>query len=259
MCSRSGAGAQTGARTGCRAEVARTGEQRTGTAPGSVQPRARGGHHASIGYQGGMPSSTETPEKVNLKVEQGRVTRRNLLDAARRLFGEQGYEHVSAEELVAAAGVTRGALYHHFEDKQDLFRTLVVEVEEELDGRIRAAAGEAETPWGLLEDGVRAALEACLEPDIARIVMLDGPAVLGWDGWDAVDADFGIAQATLGLEVLQAEGVVAEQPIEPLARMVVALMNGACRVVAQSDDPRAAVDEVHPAVMTLLDGLRVDA
>jgi AcrR family transcriptional regulator len=205
-----------------------------------------------------MASTTEMPEKVNLKVEQGRVTRRSLLDAARRLFGEQGYENVSAEELVTAAGVTRGALYHHFEDKKDVFRTLVVEVEEELDGRIRAAAEQAETPWGLLEDGVRAALEACLERDIARIVMLDGPAVLGWDGWDAVDADFGIAQATLGLQVLQGEGVVAEQPVEPLARMVVALLNGACRFVAQSADPRAAVDEVHPAVMSLLAGLRVD-
>jgi AcrR family transcriptional regulator len=205
-----------------------------------------------------MAPATEAPDKVNLKVEQGRVTRRSLLDAARRLFGEQGYENVSAEELVSAAGVTRGALYHHFADKKDVFRTLVVELEEELDDRIRSAAEQADTPWGLLEAGVRAALDSCLEPDIARIVMLDGPAVLGWDGWDEVDADFGIAQATLGLQVLQAEGVVAEQPVDPLARMVVALMNGACRTVAQSSDPKAAVDEVHPAVMTLLAGLRID-
>jgi AcrR family transcriptional regulator len=205
-----------------------------------------------------MAAATETPEKVNLKVEQGRQTRRKLLDAARRVFGEQGYDQVSAEELVAAAGVTRGALYHHFDDKKDVFRTLVVELEEELDLRIRKAAESAADPWDIMEKGVRAALEACLEPDIARIVMLDGPAVLGWDGWDEVDADFGIAQVTLGIQMLQSDGLVARQPVEPLALMVVALMNGACRTVAQSDDPKATVDEVYPAVMSLLAGLRID-
>jgi AcrR family transcriptional regulator len=203
-------------------------------------------------------TTTETPEKVNLKVEQGRQTRRRLLDAARTVFGEQGYEHVSAEQLVAAAGVTRGALYHHFDDKKDVFRTVVIELEHELDHRIRVAAEGATDSWGLMEAGVRAALESCLEPDIARIVMLDGPAVLGWDGWDEVDADFGIAQVTLGLQMLQSDGIVAPQPVEPLARMVVALMNGACRTVAQSDHPAAAVDGVYDAVMTLLRGLRID-
>jgi len=198
-----------------------------------------------------------TTEKVNLKVEQGRVTRRLLLDTARQVFTDQGYDNVSAEELVTAAGVTRGALYHHFDDKQDLFRTLVIEIEGELDEKIRRAAEKAETPWGLVEAGVQAALDACLAPDVARIVMLDGPSVLGWDGWDQIDAEFGMKQTTLGLEILRSDGEIVGKPLEPLARMMVALLNGACRAVAQSDDPKATRDEMFPAVMSLLEGLRV--
>jgi AcrR family transcriptional regulator len=196
-------------------------------------------------------------EKVNLKVEQGRVTRRTLLDTARRVFAERGYDNVSAEELVAEAGVTRGALYHHFDDKKDVFRTVVVEMEADLDRRVTEAALTSETAWGTLEAGTRALLEACLEPDVARIVMLDGPAVLGWDDWDEIDAEFAIKQVSLGLEVLVVDQVIAEQPILPLARMIVALLNGACREVAQSEDPRATLEQVLPAVMSLLEGLRL--
>jgi AcrR family transcriptional regulator len=197
-------------------------------------------------------------EKVNLKVEQGRVTRRTLLDTARRVFTERGYDNVSAEELVAEAGVTRGALYHHFDDKKDVFRTVVIEMEAELDRRVTEAALTSETTWGTLEAGTRALLEACLEPDVARIVMLDGPAVLGWDDWDEIDAEFAIKQVSLGLEVLVVDQVIAEQPILPLARMIVALLNGACREVAQSERPRATLEQVLPAVMTLLEGLRLE-
>jgi AcrR family transcriptional regulator len=208
---------------------------------------------AAVGHRGVVPV---TPEKVNLKVEQGKVTRRTLLDTARRLFADEGYEHVSAEHLVATAGVTRGALYHHFDDKKDLFRTVVVEMEADLDRRITEAALAADTAWGAMEAGTRALLEACQEPDVARLVMLDGPAVLGWDAWDDIDADFAIKQVSLGLQVLVVEQEIDDQPIEPLARMIVALLNGAARAVAQSDDPAATVDEVLPAVLLLLSGLR---
>lgn len=195
---------------------------------------------------------------VNLKVEQGKITRRKLLDTARRVFTEKGYEQVSAEELVSEAGVTRGALYHHFDDKRDLFRTLVWEMQEQLDHRITEAALQAGTAWGAMHDGTAALLQACLEPDVARIVMLDGPAVLGWDAWDEMDAEFAIKQVSLGLEVLMVEKVIDQQPVPPLAKMLVALMNGACRAVAQSDDPATTLDEVQPALMRLLEGLRID-
>jgi AcrR family transcriptional regulator len=195
---------------------------------------------------------------VNLKVEQGKITKRKLLDTARRVFTEQGYEQVSAEQLVSEAGVTRGALYHHFDDKRDLFRTLVWEMEHELDERVTDAAIGASGAWGAIEDGTSALLEACLEPDVARIVMLDGPAVLGWDAWDEIDAAFAIKQVSLGLEVLMVERVIDEQPVPPLAKVMVAMLNGACRAIAQSDDPRTTLAEVRPATLRLLEGLRID-
>jgi len=195
---------------------------------------------------------------VNLKVEQGKVTKRKLLDTARRVFTEHGYDQVSAEQLVSEAGVTRGALYHHFDDKRDLFRTLVWEMEQQLDERVTEAAIAATTPWGAVEDGTTALLEACLEPDVARIVMLDGPAVLGWDAWDEIDAAYAIKQVSLGLEVLMIEKVIEQQPMQPLATVMVALLNGACRAIAQSDDPRTTLAEVRPATLRLLEGLRID-
>ena len=111
------------------------------------------------------------------------ATRRRLVTAARTLFGARGYADVGTEEIVRAAGVTRGALYHQFRDKADLFAAVAEEVEAEIAERIAGAAGVEADPVGALRAGARLFLDACAEPEVERIILLDAPAVLGWEAW----------------------------------------------------------------------------
>jgi AcrR family transcriptional regulator len=111
------------------------------------------------------------------------ATRAQLLGAARALFSERGYSAVGTEEIVARAGVTRGALYHHFADKKDLFRAVHEQIEQELVASIGAKMGAVDDPWELMLTGTRAFLDACLDPAIIRISLLDAPVVLGWQEW----------------------------------------------------------------------------
>src|SRR6188472_3338672 len=116
-------------------------------------------------------------------MSRGDSTRSSLTSAARTLFAERGYAGVGTEEIVARAGVTRGALYHHFADKRDLFRAVHEELEEALVADIGARLDGIEDPWELLVTGVRAFLDACTDPALIQISLLDAPAVLGWEEW----------------------------------------------------------------------------
>src|SRR5499433_4322988 len=115
--------------------------------------------------------------------ERSEATRRSLVAAARTLFGARGYASVGTEEIVRAAGVTRGALYHQFRDKADLFAAVAEEVEAEIAERIAAGAGTATDPVEALRAGARLFLDACAEPEVEQIILLDAPAVLGWEAW----------------------------------------------------------------------------
>src|SRR5258708_18379577 len=122
-----------------------------------------------------------TRTKHDLRSE---ATRRRLVSAARTLFGARGYAEVGTEEIVRAAGVTRGALYHQFRDKAGLFAAVAEEVEAEIAERIAVgAAAESSEPTDVLRAGARLFLEACAEPEVERIILLDAPAVLGWEAW----------------------------------------------------------------------------
>ena len=111
------------------------------------------------------------------------ATRRLLVTAARTLFGERGYASVGTEEIVRAAGVTRGALYHQFRDKADLFAAVAEQVEAEIVTRVAEGAVAAVGPVEELRTGMRLFLDACAEPEVERIILLDAPAVLGWEAW----------------------------------------------------------------------------
>jgi AcrR family transcriptional regulator len=190
------------------------------------------------------------------KAEQGDATRRALLDAARSQFAERGYAAVATEEIVRAAGVTRGALYHHFRDKQDLFRSVYEEIEQEVVQRIAAVALTESDPWSQQIAAMRAFLDICQEPYVQRISLVDAPSVLGWEAWREVEARYGLAMVEAGLRLVMEQGLIEPQPVEPLAHLVLGALMEAGLVIARADDPVAAREEVGASFERLLEGLR---
>ncbi len=188
--------------------------------------------------------------------EQADATRRQLLRQARRLFARRGYGGVSAEEIVRAARVTRGALYHHFSDKRDLFRAVFEEVEQETLHEVAAAALAEADPWRRQLTALERFLDACQKRDVQQIVLRDAPSVLGWEEWRRLEERYGLGLVRAGLESLAEEGVIERQPIEPLAHVVFGSLMEAGLVIAAAEDPERARREVGDSVRRLIEGLR---
>lgn len=165
------------------------------------------------------------------------VTRVDILRAARKLFAARGYSATTTSEIAQAAGVTAGALFHHFGDKTGVFRSVFSDLEAELDAHVRATAGE----FGGLEaflKGFRAYLEFAKRKDFHRIVMLEGPVVLGEAEWHAIEARRGATTLMEGLESLVAEGVIEDRPRRPLGLLLLGAMSEAGFEVARRGSAR---------------------
>jgi AcrR family transcriptional regulator len=195
---------------------------------------------------------------MSRKAEQTEATRSALVAAARELFAERGYADVGTEEIVQRARVTRGALYHHFRDKKDLFRAVHEQLEGELADRIarQVADGPADDPVALLRMGVRGFLDHCMDPALARIALIDAPSVLGWQEWRSVDEKYGLGLVMAGLQGAMAGGAIREQPVKPLAHLILGALGEAGMLIANADDAKTARDAVEPPLLALLDGLR---
>ncbi|MGW1955300.1 TetR/AcrR family transcriptional regulator [Streptomyces sp. NPDC001920] len=191
------------------------------------------------------------------RAEQRAATRRALLAEGRRRFAADGYHGVVLAEVAQAVGATKGAAYHHFGSKAGLFRAVVAEVQRELGERVAAAAERYDGPWEQLQAGCRAFLAAGRDPTVRRIVLMDAPAVLGWDEWRAMDEESSARHLTEALEALVAAGVIADQPVEPLARLLSGAMNEAALWLARSAGPQA-LEQTEQALDRLLNGLRLD-
>lgn len=178
------------------------------------------------------------------------------MDAARELFAERGYAAVGTEEIVARAGVTRGALYHHFADKRDLFRAVHEQLECELVASIGERMAGIEDPWELLVTGVRAFLDACTDQALMRISLLDAPGVLGWAEWREIDERYGLGLVCFALENAMQHGLFARQEVRPLAHLLIGAMTEAAMVIANAADHDAARHRVEPPLLALLGGLR---
>ena len=192
----------------------------------------------------------------SLKAEHAEATRAALVASARALFAERGYAAVSIEEIVRRARVTRGALYHHFEDKEDLFRAVFESVQRDLGRQLMAAANARRDPAKHLEAGCHAFLDACTEPDVQRIVLLDGLAVLGWERWHELDVNFGLGMLQRSIEAAMNGGAVRPQPVEPLSHLLLGAINGAGLEIARASDSDGARREMRRAMDRLLEGLR---
>jgi AcrR family transcriptional regulator len=195
---------------------------------------------------------------VSRQAERSQATRAMLVSAARELFAKRGYSDVGTEEIVKRAKVTRGALYHHFEDKRDLFRAVHEQIESELAERIGTELADSASadPIDALRTAVRTFLDACTEPEIARIALIDAPSVLGWEEWRRIDEKYGLGLAMAGLTMGMEAGRLRRQPVRPLAHLLLAAMGEAGMVLANADDPSAARAEVEAALLSLLEGLQ---
>ena len=188
--------------------------------------------------------------------ERGEATRAALVTTARALFAERGYAGVGTEEVVRHAGLTRGALYHHFRDKQDLFRAVFEQTEEEIMQMIVARVEGIADPMEELATGVRAFLDACGDPTLMRIGLRDAPGVLGWEEWREIGNRHGLGLVTGGLSAAMDAGLIVRADVRTLAHLLLAALAEASLLIASADDPQAARAEVEQTLLALLAGLQ---
>lgn len=195
---------------------------------------------------------------MGVRTQQKERTRAALVEAGRRLFAEHGYGSVGLSAVVAVAGVTKGALYHQFDGKSALFEAVLVQVQGEVADAVGGAASGAssgdEEPWERFRAGCRTFLTASTAPGTVRIMLLDGPAVLGWSRWRTLDDAASGHLLVEALHDLVRTGAIDDQPVEPLAHVLSGAMNEAALRLAESDEPDLAA--TWGALDRLLAGLR---
>jgi AcrR family transcriptional regulator len=194
---------------------------------------------------------------MSRKVEQGDATRRELVDAAIALFTEYGFADTSTTQIVRRANVTRGALYHHFADKERLFEAAFIEIEKNIFTRcVVASAAVGDDPLAQMRAGIDAFLDACLEPRVQRILLLEGPSVLGWERSLRFDDPY-CARRLLRAAVTGAvqAGLLPQGPAEPLTHVLYGALNQAGIVITGAADPVTERAAMGKALGDLVDSL----
>ncbi len=197
--------------------------------------------------------------KVNRRsqAERSAATRAALVRAARLLFAQHGFSGVGTESIVSAAGVTRGALYHQFAGKTRLFEAVYEAIEEDLArelGELIAAAGVSD-PIEMMRLGANAWLDACGEQEVQQIVLLDGPAVLGWARWREIGMRYALGLLESLLSNAIEVGRIPPQPVRALAHVLVGALDEAGLYIARADDQPAASEEMRTVIGALVTGL----
>src|SRR5580693_4989706 len=199
---------------------------------------------------------TDVKGRQDRRVAQGDATRASLIKAARELFGEKGYVDTSIDEIVARAGVTKGAVYHHFDGKEGLFRAVFEQVHTEVTDQ---AAAEFLGPdsWTALLDGCALWIDAHLDPAIRTIALQDARAVLGWDEVREIENRFGAVALRGALRKAMHAGVLERRPLRPLALLLMGALGEGCLYIAESNDPGEARSEVLALITDMLGAFRV--
>ena len=192
---------------------------------------------------------------VSKKVERGQATRQHLVDTATSLFTEQGFAGTSIEAVLLKSGVSRGALYHHFDGKEALFEAVLEAVEAEIAAATVAATRGIEDPVQALHVGADTFLKLARTPKVRQIALVDAPAVLGWQKWREIDARHGFGLLRAGLEAAAARGRIAKDLAEPFAHILLASLFEFALMVARSDDGEATLKAARTALRELVDRL----
>ncbi|WP_306866239.1 TetR/AcrR family transcriptional regulator [Neorhizobium galegae] len=203
-----------------------------------------------------MASGTTPRLAARPRKEMIAETKAKLIAAARDAFARQGYAEASMDDFTAGAGLTRGALYHHFGDKKGLLLAVIMQIDAEMSDRLCEISARAETPWRGFVDECVAYIEMSLEPEIQRIMLLDGPAVLGdpsqWPNQSAC-----IRTSTRSLQTLMDQGTIRPADAEATARLINGATLSAALWIASAEDPKAVSKKAVEAFLTLVSGLLV--
>lgn len=194
--------------------------------------------------------------EAKTNAEYSAATRAKLMAAARREFARAGFAKTGTERIVKVAKVTRGALYHHYADKRALFEAVFVELSAELVRRIEARAVAADDPFEALVAGCDAWLDACLDPEVRQIALLDAPAVLGWRRWSEIDAQHGTRSLRAGIDACLQARVLVRVDGSALTRLLAGALNDVALQLAAAQDARAERRKIGAALRALLQGLR---
>lgn len=200
--------------------------------------------------------SEKGEQRPDGRAVRGASTRALLVETARELFSERGYADVGTNEVVARAGVTRGAMYHHFPGKRDLFRAVYEQGEQELAESVAAELAEIDDPWELLVGGTRCFFDACTDPASRQIGLIDGPAVLGWQEWREIGTRYALGLTTFALQNAMDAGVIRPADVTLLAHLWIGALGEAAMLLANADDPLAAREQIEATVLVMLEGLR---
>jgi AcrR family transcriptional regulator len=195
--------------------------------------------------------------KRRTQAERSAGTRAVLIAAARALWAERGYAAVGTPEIAAAAGVTRGAMYHQFADKAALFRAVAAAVEADLTRRLGEAVARsgARDPAAALRAATDAWLDLSQEPDVRQLILLDAPVVLGWAGFRDLALEHGLGLTEQLLDAAIAAGQLRRQPTRALAHVLIGALDEGAMMIATADDPAVAREDARDVLHGLLDAL----
>lgn len=191
----------------------------------------------------------------DLRLEKGKATRDRVVAAARELFGREGYKATSIEAVLGAAGVARGSLYHHFENKTALFDAVLDQVVGEIAEQAAQAARVHDDPVEGLRAGCGAWLRMALDPAVQQIALVDAPAVVGWSRWRELDEQHTLGGVRRSLQHIAESGRLPADQVDVLAHMLLASVSEAALLIPRADDPEAALAAGQAAFDTLLDRL----
>lgn len=188
--------------------------------------------------------------------EQSEATAARIIEATRRQIADRGVDGLSLDDIAGAAGVTRGAVYHHYRSRQGLVAAALADAHREVGLAVERAAETAGDGWDGIEAGCRAFIAESAAPGIRRLMLVDGPAVVGWEQWRAFDALHAQASLAAGLAELQRAGELVDVDVDATAAMLSGAMNEAALYVGSHPDPGAALERIWVPLRLVLTALR---